>query len=303
MGLAFDWDLLRSFLAVARAGKLTAAARQLKIDHSTLGRRISTLEKTIGTKLFERSLSGYALTPQGEKLLARAETMESNVFGMEADVLLENSQVAGTVRIGTPDGFGTSFLAPRLGGLSERHPHLEIELVATSRNFSLSRREADIVITLSRPTYGRLHARLLTEYELGVYAARSNDRLVSTVRSAEDLRKYTFISYIDDLLFAPELDYLPLVSSAVHAKIRSANLLAQREATAAGVGICILPCFLAEGDPRLVRVLEGEVRIFRTFWMVVHTDVRELARVRTTMDYITSLVQASPGLFLPTGKE
>ena len=229
----FDWDLLRSFLAVARAGKLTAAARQLKIDHSTLSRRIVALENSLGTTLFERRLSGYTLTIHGETLLSRAEVIESNIFGIQADVSRDSSQIAGTVRIGSPDGFGTMFLAPRLGDLSSRHPNLNLELVAVSRNFSLSKREADIVIMLSRPTYGRLHSRHLTRYELGVYGPRNDEELNNSIATLNDLTGQPFISYIEDLLFAPELDYLPLVSRVIQPKLRSASLIAQKEAAAA----------------------------------------------------------------------
>lgn len=111
MSLSFDWDLLQSFLAVARAGKLTSAARRLKIDHSTLSRRLTTLEAGLGAKLFERHVSGYALTPQGEHLLQRAEVIESTVLAIQSDVAHASLRVSGTVRIGAPDGLGTAFLA------------------------------------------------------------------------------------------------------------------------------------------------------------------------------------------------
>lgn len=295
----FDWDLLRSFLAVARTGKLTTAARKLKIDHSTLSRRISALETSLGTQLFNRNLSGYALTLQGEKLLSRAEEMEGSVVGIQTDVAGENSQVSGTVRIGAPDGFGTAFLAPRIGELSCLHPNLDIELVATPRSFSLSKREADISIGLSRPVHGRHHARRLTDYELGIYAGRSNETLIKGLSSVEDLTDRPFVSYIDDLIFAPELDYVSSISKGITARVRSSNLIAQMQATAAGAGICVLPCFLADSNANLVRVLPGEVRLIRTFWMIVHSDMRELARIKVTADFIADRVRRAGKFFVP----
>lgn len=296
---AFDWDLLRSFLAVARAGKLTMAARRLKIDHSTLSRRIAALETALGAKLFDRQPSGYTLTLQGERLLARAEEMESSVVGIQNDVAPENTQVSGVVRIGSPDGFGTAFLAPRIGDLAATHPNLDIELVAMPRSFSLSKRETDIAIGLSQPSYGRVHARRLTDYELGIYAARQDDAVRAGVRSVDDLSRHPFVSYIEDLIFTTELDYLPSISKAITPRLRSSNLIAQMQATAAGAGICVLPCFLADPDGRLVRLLPQEVRLIRTFWMIVHSDTRGLARVKATTDFIADAVRAAGDLFLP----
>jgi len=299
---AFDWDLLRSFLAVARTGKLTTAARRLKVDHSTLSRRIAALETSLNAKLFDRQPSGYTLTLQGERLLARAEEMESSVVGIQNDVAPENTQVSGVVRIGSPDGFGTAFLAPRIGELAATHPNLDIELVAMPRSFSLSKREADIAIGLSRPAYGRLHARKLTDYELGIYAARDSETLRTGLDSVDDLSYRPFISYIEDLIFTPELDYIPSISKAITPRQRSSNLIAQMQATAAGAGICVLPCFLADPDSRLVRLLPDEIRLIRTFWMIVHSDMRDLARIRATMEFVADNVRDAARLFLPTDR-
>lgn len=294
----FDWDLLRSFLMVARAGRLTVAARRMKIDHSTLSRRMYGLEKTLGVTLFDRRLSGYPLTPQGEKLLALAEEIESRVIGIQTDIAGEDSQVCGTVRIGAPDGFGTAFLAHHIGALSRRHPGLDVELVATPRSFSLSKREADISIGLSPPAHGRHHARRLTDYELGLYAARTMPGL-DGIRRVDDLAAFPFISYIDDLIFAPELDYVPSISVEIKPRIRSSNLIAQMNAAATGAGICVLPCFLTRTRPELVRILADDVRLIRTFWMIVHSDMRQLSRIRTTADFIGESVRRAGDFFMP----
>jgi DNA-binding transcriptional LysR family regulator len=299
MSQIFDWDLLQSFLAVARTGKLTVAAKRLGVDHSTLSRRLTTLEASLGAKVFERALSGYTLTHQGENLLARAEAMESTALAIQSDVGEGRSQVSGTVRIGAPDGFGTAFLAPVIGELAAAQPDLHIDIVATPRSFSLSKREADIAIGLSRPAHGRLHVRKLTDYRLGLYAAKAATGLWQGVGSVEAIGRRPFISYIDDLIFAPELDYVPPAVKALEPRIRSSNLIAQYQACAAGAGLCILPCFLAEPDARLVRVLPGEVSLTRTFWMIVHTDMRDLARIRVTGDFIAAAVHKAAARFLP----
>lgn len=295
----FDWDLLRSFLAVARSGKLTAAARRLKVDHSTLSRRIAALEASLNTTLFDKSLSGYALTADGERLLLQAERMESTVIGIQADLAAEQSEVSGSIRIGTPDGFGTRFLAPRIGALARRHPHLDIELVATPRSFSLSKREADIAIGLSNPGHQRLHTVKLTDYELGVYGASDLAEAWSAIGEAADLTAQPFVSYIDDLIYTPELDYLPLVARTLTPRIRSSNLIAQAEAIASGAGLGVLPCFLVEGDVRLTRVLPKKVRLVRSLYMSMPADLRTLARFRATADFILERTRAEQALFMP----
>ena len=154
----FDWNDLKSFLAVARTGRLTAAAARLQLDHTTLSRRIGGLEHSLKTKLFDRSPSGYTLTEQGRRLMPVAEEMERLSIGARDLVAGSAAAVEGTVRIGSPEGFGSYFLAPRISRLTEQHSQLNIQLVATSAAFSLSKRDADLIIAVGRPPSGRLQA-------------------------------------------------------------------------------------------------------------------------------------------------
>jgi DNA-binding transcriptional LysR family regulator len=298
MGKPFDWDLIRSFLAVARAGKLTAGAKHLRIDHSTLSRHISTLEKSLGVKLFHHSVSGYALTPQGEKLLVRAEAIEKSIFSLDGQ-FGQGAHISGAVRIGAPDGFGTTVLAPAIGKLATAHPDLEIDLVPTARAFSLSKREADIAIALECPPRGRLHRRKLTDFEFGVYAARSEPALWESIEKPTDLAGRPFISFVDDLIYTPEIDYIEEISKSIVRRIRISSLVAQWFATVAGSGLCVLPCFMADADECLVRVLPGEVLLRRSLWMIVHSDMRDIPRIQVTCDFIAQEIRRSRDRFLP----
>lgn len=224
--------------------------------------------------------------------------MEAAVFGINRDFAEESSSVTGTVRIGAPDGFGTAFLAPRIGLMLAGHPDLEVEIVAAPRRFSLSKREADISIALFEPAHGRHRAVKLTDYELGLYISRQHQARFSALSCVKDLSDYPFISYIDDLIFTPELDYLSSVSKDIVPQIRSSNLLAQLQATIAGTGVCILPCFLAHGRADLVRVLPQDVKIIRTFWMVSHSDMQQLSRIRAIAEFIISQVKSSGEFFI-----
>jgi DNA-binding transcriptional LysR family regulator len=293
----FDWDDLKSFLAVARSGRLTAAAARLGVDHSTLSRRLAALEHSLGAKLFDRSPGGYALTEQGRRLLAGAEEMERIAAAARESVGGTATSVEGTVRIGSPEGFGSYFLAPRIARLGERFPALTVQLVAASAVFSLARRDADVVIAVSRPPAGRLTVSKLIDYDLAVYAAPAYLEAYPPIRSAADLAGHRFVSYIAELLHFPELDFLQQVAPGGTAALESSNLVAQLRATLAGGGLCVLPAFLARGEPGLVRVLPDEVCLTRSLWLIVHRDLAELARVRAVVRFIRDEVAGARSAF------
>lgn len=300
----FEWSDLRHFLALARAGKLIAAARRLGVEHSTVSRRIAALEAALGAKLFEKGPHGYTLTAAGERLLATAENMESLALSAQGQIGGTDLGASGTVRIGAPDGFGTFFLAPRIGALARAHRDLEIQLLAMPRVFSLSKREADIAISLSRPKEGRLHARKLTDYRLRLYASRAYLEAHGPIENRAALSRHAFIGYVDELIFTPELDYVPLVAKELRPRIKSSSLPAQLMATRSGAGVCVLPCFMGdlfagEGPDALVRVLPGEVMLTRTFWLITHADMRDLARIKVAAAFIVEEAQKGRGLLLP----
>lgn len=199
----FDWDDLRFFLAVARSGRLTAAARRLGADHATVSRRITSLEESLKAKLFERRPQGYALTGHGEQLLAKAESMETEALAIQSEIGGADMALSGTVRIGAPDGFGSTFLAPRFASLGKAYPGLELQLIAMPRLLSLSKREADVAITLAPPKEGKVVARKLCDYRLGLYASQDYLDAMPKVTAAEDLFAHRIVGYIDDLIFTP----------------------------------------------------------------------------------------------------
>lgn len=294
---AFDWDDLRFFLAVARAGRLTAAARQLEADHTTVSRRISALEGALRAKLFERRPQGYSLTEQGERLLGLAEGMETQALAVASQVGGADLALSGTVRIGAPDGIGTYFLAPELGALAERHPDLTLQLVALPRTFSLSRREADIAITLEQPTEGRLVSRKLTDYRLRLYASKDYLARHGPMADLADLAGKTLVTYVADLIYSPVLDYFSGLEKYTARRYECASVVAQLEAVRAGVGVGILHDYAVRQFPELQAVLP-EVSYLRTYWLVTHADVRNLRRVEEVYSFILSRVRANRGLFV-----
>lgn len=294
----FNWNDLRYFLAVARAGTLTGAAQNLRTDHTTVSRRIGALEQSLQVRLFDRRPAGYRLTPHGETLLRSAEAMESAAFAAQTGLGDEGQSISGAVRIGAPDGIGSYFLAPRIGGLCRTYPNLEVQLVAMPRIFSLSKREADLAISLSRPTEGRLFARKLTDYSLRLYASAQYLADHGPIIRREHIARHMLIGYIDNLIYAPELDYVGVIGAAAP-RLTSTNLVAQLHATLAGAGLCVLPRFMADDFPTLTPVLPGEIEITRSFWLVVHEDLRSMARISVTSEFIAETMRAAHDRFMP----
>jgi len=252
-----DWDDIRFFLAVARAGQFSAAAARMGVDESTIARRINSLEKSLEVRLFDRQRTGSVLTRAGERFLVTAEELESQLLKVQGELSGADVEMSGTVRIASPDGFGTLFLCPRIGALKARFPALTIQLVPMTRAFSLSKREADLAITIDRPSEGRLVARKLVDYQL---------------------------------IFMPEI-YGPSFS-----RLECSTAVGQLEAVRSGAGIGVLHDYAAQRDRQLQMVLPG-IRFDRTYWIVTHADVHGLARVRAAMDYVIQQVNENKGLF------
>jgi len=292
-----NWDDVRVFLAVARAGQILGASRRLGLNHATVSRRVAALEEALGAQLFRRTTTGSELTPAGERFLAVAERMEADMIAARADIADEGDEVAGTVRIGAPDGFGVAFLAPRLGELTARHRDLAIQLVPVPRSFSLSRREADIAITVERPTEGRLVASKLVDYTLGLFASRAYAEAHGLPASVADLSRHTLVGYVPDLIVSPPLDYDAEFSPDWHSTFAISSALGQAEAVRAGAGIGVPHTFIARTMPELVP-LDIVTPIRRAYWLVYHETVRPLRRVQLVAGYITRAVERERALFV-----
>ncbi|OJU54000.1 MAG: LysR family transcriptional regulator [Brevundimonas sp. 67-6] len=282
----FDWDDLRVFLAAARAGSLATAAQRLGVDAATVGRRVARLETALKSTLLVRSAAGLHLTATGAQLLERALDAES---AMEAaGRVTQPDLIAGAVRISASEGFGGAVLAPALPGLLAAHPGLNVELAASSGFLSPSRREVDMAITLSPAAGPRLIVEPLTTYQLALYAAPEYLERHGAPDTIDDLHRVDMVGYVDDLIYAPELHYLDEIRPHLRPRLASSSIRAQRDMVAAGGGIGVLPCFLAEG---LTRVLADAVLIERRFWLSTHREVHGTARLKTVRRWIKALCQ------------
>ncbi|PAT35963.1 LysR family transcriptional regulator [Comamonadaceae bacterium OH2310_COT-174] len=294
-----DWDNLRFFLALARTGTLVNAARTVQVDHTTVSRRIQALEKQMGVPLFAREASGHRLTEAGRHLLPQAEAMEAAFLSIESSSLVTQEGLSGLVRVGVPEGLGTQVLAAPLAELARQHPSLVIDLLALPRLVHLSRREADIVISLERPTRGSVVVTKLSDYVLRLYGARDYLAQHAPITSMDDLAEHTFISYVDDLLFSKQLQFLESFFQPQHFGLRSTSVLAQYQAVRAGAGLAILPAFIGDRDPALVQLLPQQAQFQRTFWMSMPAEIRHLARVQAVWQFLRDVARRPQSGLLP----
>jgi DNA-binding transcriptional LysR family regulator len=294
----FTWDDLQYFLAVARTGQLSVAARQLRTSHATVSRRIDRLEFTLKVKLFERNPRGYVLTGIGQRFIDTAERMEMEADRLQADVASGSTAHQGVVRLSAPEGIANFFLAHQIGDFTVQHPNLSLELVTIQQIMSLSRKEADIAISLDAPKGGPYEIEKITDYCLNIYGARAYLASRPEIRKRDDLLLHPFIGYIQDMIFAPGLDYLGDVHPGIKPRFQSSSIFAQLTTTLQGQGLCILPHFIARNQPDLQIVLSQEIQLTRHYYLVRHRDMSRIPRVRAVADYITSVVQANRAAFL-----
>lgn len=273
-----DWDDLRIFLAVARAESLSGAARALRLDPATVGRRIARFEAALGTQLFTKSPQGYAATTEGQRLFDEAVRAEEAIQGAVGAARAQGGALSGQVRIGAPDGCANYLLPGVVARLAAEHPGLEIQIVAAPRVANLSRREADMAIAVSRPTGGRLLAEKLADYRLSLAAARDYLATHPPIRAREDLAHHPIVGYIPDMIFDRELDYLAEIGVS-RVALASNSVAVQLNILRAGAGLGIVHDFALPHAPDLVRVLPADIRLGRSFWLLRHVDDRRVERL------------------------
>lgn len=291
-----DWERVRIFLEVARAGQILKASKNLRLNHTTVARQVTALEKSLKAKLLERHTAGCTLTAAGEALVQAAERAESEFLKVGASIGGSADTISGTVRVGAPDGLGNFFLAEHLGALAARHPGLVIQLVPLPRTFSLSRREADIAITLDRPKQGRLILSKLTDYSLSVYASQAYLKREGPIEAQADLAGRLFVTHIEDFAYSRALDYAAALGRLMSRRYECGSIVAQIEAVRAGHGIGILHDYAASRYPELRRLLP-EVRFVRNYWLTSHPDTHGTRRVQEVHRFIASSVKAARGAF------
>ena len=275
-----DFGDVRFFLEVSRTGTLAAAGRKLGVDNTTVGRRLASLEKSLGARLFERTPDGLVLTAAGEAIRGAGEEMEQAALLVEQRALGADRKLAGLVRVATTEMLGQAVVLPALVPLRARHPQIRVDLVTGTDRLDIARREADVALRYVRPDNGDLISRRAARIAWTAYA--SPDYLASRPRP---VRGAGFAGH--DLV---ALDHARVTTLAgetvrdVRLVMRTNSALSLAQAVALGLGVGSLPCYLGDPDARLRRVFPEAPREVEDLWLVVHADVQRTSRVRAVIE-------------------
>lgn len=282
-----NWDDLRIVLSVARAASFAGAARRLGVNESTVARRITQAEKRLRTRLFERNLGKLEPTEAGAEIVRRAERVELEVQAAEGAISGTDERAAGTVRVTSVPIVVNRILAPALTCLLAEHPHLRIELIADPRDFSLTKREADIALRLARPqSEVRAIARRIGRLAYAVYGPAQHTS-----------KSLPWVAYEDRMNELPQSRWI--AETIAHDRTSEPRVLVNDAETllrcvTAGLGKSLLPVAVGEREPGLVRIGECPKALSRELWLMVHPDLRGLIRVRVVMDWIMATIERLP---------
>ena len=298
----WDWDNVRFFLATCREGSLSGAARVLEVDHVTVARRIAQLEERLGAKLLSRTPEGFLVTAAGQSIVRQCETMETAAVNLERLVVGHDTSITGSVRLTSTDALAYSIIIPCLVALRETHPDLQIDLLPGVRALDIARREIDLAVrfSLSRPSGASLICRKLGAVGFALYASPQYLAARGTPTRGGGLRGHDIVTYagwpqgMGPRFTGESLD-------GARPTVRSNDRFLQVKATAMGLGISELACFLGDDCTELVRVWPDQVPTLRSVWLVMHEDLRRTARVRAVAAAVAAAFEQNAG-FLRHGR-
>jgi DNA-binding transcriptional LysR family regulator len=286
-----SWSDLEVALSLARAGTLSGAARELAVEHTTVGRRLAALESALDVRLFDRTSTGYVLTESGKSAMAHAKAIEEHAFALERSVTARDARVAGTVRVTALDPFITDFLLPSLSQLTDAHPELTVIACADMRMLSLSRRDADIAIRYGAPKEPDLVGRRLCGVGSSLYGSRAYLKRRGTPRDPRDLSGHDLVGLAPEISDATEERWLAKHGRGARVVVRASSPAVQLAAIRRGLGLGVHACHAADREPGVVRVSD-EVLLAEEWWAVVHVDMVRAPRVRAVLDFLSERAAA-----------
>jgi DNA-binding transcriptional LysR family regulator len=285
----FDWENLRHFLAVGRAGTLSGAARALRVDHATVSRRVAALEGELQVALVERLPRSCRLTPDGSRLFEQAKAMEACAFAIERHARASHAPLSGQVSVSTPPVLATHFLASRMAAFRQAYPGIQLSVTTEPHQVSLTRGEADVAIRLARPKELSYVARRVGRMPFGLYAGRRYAEL-------RDPDRWAFIAYDSRFAHMPLQQWLLRVAGQRPICCELSDINSHLIAARAGAGVAGLPCFLGDADKTLMRHEDPAVPFQRDIWLVTHRELKRSRPVQAVMEYLGNAFLNDPGL-------
>jgi DNA-binding transcriptional LysR family regulator len=286
-----NWDDLRYVLALAEAGSLAKAARALKVDHTTVGRRIEALESDVGIRLFTRTTNGYTLTREAEELLPDIRDIETNVLAIQRNAQARSKAIQGKLRVTASEALGSRFVAPRLAGFARKHPQISVEFVTAVHAVDLARREADLAIRLFRSSHDYLVTKRVGEFGYALYASEEYLARRPAPSNPSDLQKHDLVNLTLPASVPNEATWLEELGRGARVALVTNSTAVALGAALGGTGITLLPCFLGDLEPKLRRIPMPDEPT-RCVWLTVHKDLRRSPPIRAMLDFLTEMFRA-----------
>jgi len=293
-----EWNDLYLILAVCREGTLSGAARVLGVNHSTVFRRIGVIEEKVGTRLFERLATGYVMTDAAEAILEAGERIENEVHRLSRKLIGRDYQLNGIIRLAVPDALLSHILMKHLAGFTKLYPQIQIELEVSNSYLNLTKREADIAIRVTESPPENLVGRKICTIGATIYAMTE---IAQNFQSA-NLETISWVMPDEVLARLPVTKWLQQYYPAASVILRCNTLLGMYDAVKNGLGVAALPCFLADTDKKLQRLLPLQTELASELWMLTHQDLKRTARVKAFMDYFSAVLQNDKALLEGTVK-
>ena len=282
----FGWDDLRLVLAIARATNLTAAANAMGVSHSTVFRRLNSLEARLASKMFERLASGYRLTESGTQVVQAAERIEHEALALEREIAGRDTHLSGRLRVTCSETLALRFVTAELARFRRAHPGIVVDLLVENRMLDLTRRETDVALRAERPKRGDFIGRKLSSIHWALYASPSYLKTVLVPRRVHDLQHHSIIGWAD---LPPPMKVVAWIEEKVRPasiQFRSNSLVNQMNAAEEGLGVAVLPMYLVADNPNLIRIQGPLKELVTELWIITHRSLRNTARVRTFMEFV-----------------
>ncbi len=281
-----SWNDFKLIKAIADAGGMAGAAASLKVNHSTVFRQLSQVEKALGAPLFERHRSGYVATPAGQEMAALAERMENDILGFTRKLAGHEQTPSGLLRVTTNDVILKHLLMPLIPAYVERYPAVQLEVSQSNQALSLSRRDADIAIRATDDPPENLVGRRIGNLSWALYGNAAEFGMRQTFPDTEELLELNWIGLGENLSDSKPARYLHATLNPQRVVLRLNTVRGLADAIHARVGVAPLPCYMGDGSPDLVRLSNTIPQLETSLWLLTHPDLRNAARVRSFMDYI-----------------
>jgi DNA-binding transcriptional LysR family regulator len=279
-----SWDEFRLVKAIADTGSLAGAGEQLGLNHSTIFRRLNALEEDLGSRLFERSRTGYMPTPAGEEMIALASRMSDDIVEFERRVAGRDVKPSGELRVTTNDSLVAHLATPIFGAFCRHYPEIKLDVMVDNRALNLSRRDADVALRATSEPPETLVGRRIGTIAWSIYGSRNSEQLQAS--NPLDLTDRPWIGFGDSIANIGPARWMLRAVPASRVVYRLNTVLGLSQAIEADLGIGFVPCFIGDSNPQLKRLLKVPMTFDSSLWMLTHPDLKNAARVRVFLDFV-----------------